>query len=152
MNRLIAVWLLVVIVASAGCSRTLTRESASAGGVEDIRTSESCASACLVQLEACADDAGNDAQCAAESSRCAQSCAHAEGARVYAFYCQAEAYTRRGLVLSDDSCVGATRETFDEQRSRCERELDPPPAAFAFTVHCSPVMSWVDAAGEAGRQ
>jgi hypothetical protein len=148
MNRLMGAWLLVVVAAAAGCS--LTPESSGPGGVEDIQAAESeaCAEVCFAQFEACAgDDARTGAQCAAESRRCAQSCASAYDRRVYAFYCQAEAYTRRGLVLSDGPCVGATGRTLDGQRSGCELEFEPPSEAFAYTVNCSPILAWVGAAG-----
>jgi hypothetical protein len=148
MKRRIGGWLLVIAVAAAGCS--LTRENSGAGGVEDIQAAESeaCAGVCFAQFEACAgDDARTGAQCAAESRRCAQSCASAYHRRVYAFYCQAEAYTRRGLVLSDGSCVGATGHTLDGQRSSCELEFEPPSEAFAYTVNCNPILAWVGAGG-----
>jgi len=150
MNRLSGLCLLGVVVIAAACVRTLTGDAASSGAPDDVRTSglAACANACLADLDPCD---GDDARCAAERSHCFQACAPADPRLVYAFYCQAEAYTRRGLVLSDDSCVGAAGGALEEQRSGCERDFEPPAGAFAYTVNCTPVMSWVGAAsGEGG--
>jgi hypothetical protein len=153
MIRLMALGLVVFITAAAGCSRTLPEETLTLGSLETVQTSEllACTDVCLARSETCTDT-DTDAHCAAENARCVQSCARAESGRVYAFYCQAEVVTPRGLVLSDSSCVGAPGETLDEQRSSCERGFEPPSSAFAYTVNCRPVLTWANARLSGARQ
>lgn len=72
------------------------------------------------------------------------SCEHARAGRVYAFYCQADIVARRGLVLSDSSCIGAPGGTLEEQQSACERGFEPPSDALAYSVACRPVLTWAN--------
>jgi hypothetical protein len=138
------VTMLLVVILTVACARLSRGQSFTA---DDAHSSErrACASVCLTRLQSCTE-AGADAGCAAENAQCVHSCERTQSGRIYAFYCQAEIVTHRGLVLRDSSCTGAVGETLDAQRSGCERGFEPPPDAPAYTVACRPVLTWVDSA------
>lgn len=142
MRKLVAV-LLVVIFAVTGCVRNSARESLPPAASETVRLSEgqACANVCLIRQQSCTD-AGAEAGCAAESAQCVRSCAEEQDDRIYAFYCRAEIVAHRGLVMSDGSCAGTAGETLDEQQAGCERGFEPPSDAAAYTVSCTPVLTW----------